>query len=93
MVTTMEIALSSETIAQTDNGWIYIFDLCVLRSNSVQDSLIRGQRQVESVKIRMGLQMDDKHFLSLLNDTQVWVALLTLRLASTHQQPIPVPRF
>jgi rapamycin-insensitive companion of mTOR len=41
------------------------------RSNSVPDPLLRGQRQVESVKIRMGLQVDDRYFQMLLNDTGV----------------------
>lgn len=41
------------------------------RSGSVSDPLLRGQRQVESVKIRMGLQVDDRHFQMLLNDTGV----------------------
>ncbi|ORY81605.1 Rapamycin-insensitive companion of mTOR, middle domain-domain-containing protein [Protomyces lactucae-debilis] len=31
----------------------------------------RGQRQVEQVKIKMGLQIDDTHFRNLLLDTQV----------------------
>ena len=31
----------------------------------------RGQRQVEQVKIKMGLQIDDSHFRNLLLDTQV----------------------
>ncbi|CED82219.1 ste16 protein [Phaffia rhodozyma] len=41
------------------------------RSNPIQDPLLRGQRQVENVKMRMGLQMDDRQFQVLLNDTQV----------------------
>lgn len=41
------------------------------RSNSTQDPLLRGQRHVESVKIRMGLQIDDRYFQMLLNDTGV----------------------
>jgi rapamycin-insensitive companion of mTOR len=37
----------------------------------VQDPLLRGQRQVQQVKMRMGMQIDDKHFAMLINDTQV----------------------
>lgn len=35
------------------------------------DNNKRGQRQVEQVKIKMGLQIDDSHFRNLLLDTQV----------------------
>lgn len=35
------------------------------------DNRKRGQRQVEQVKIKMGLQIDDSHFRNLLLDTQV----------------------
>ncbi|KAK4705182.1 rapamycin-insensitive companion of mTOR, partial [Phenoliferia sp. Uapishka_3] len=41
------------------------------RSNSLDDPLKRGQRQVESTKIRMGMQIDDAHFRNLLLETQV----------------------
>ncbi|KAF9267369.1 hypothetical protein L218DRAFT_977972 [Marasmius fiardii PR-910] len=42
-----------------------------LRSNSVDDAVRRGQRQVEQAKIKLGMQMDDKTFQSSLLDTQV----------------------
>jgi len=41
------------------------------RASSVEDAVRRGQRQVEQVKIKMGLQMDDKTFQSSLLETQV----------------------
>ncbi|KAI0322355.1 Rapamycin-insensitive companion of mTOR, N-term-domain-containing protein [Amylostereum chailletii] len=41
------------------------------RANSVEDAIRRGQRQVEQVKIKMGLQMDDKTFQAALLEAQV----------------------
>lgn len=41
------------------------------RANSSEDAVRRGQRQVEQVKIKMGMQMDDKTFQSSLLETQV----------------------
>lgn len=41
------------------------------RANSVEDAIRRGQRQVEHVRIKMGLQMDDKTFQAALLETQV----------------------
>ncbi|KAK4687008.1 rapamycin-insensitive companion of mTOR, partial [Tremellales sp. Uapishka_1] len=41
------------------------------RSNSIQDSLQRGQRQVQQVKLRLGLQIEDRQFQQLLNDSGV----------------------
>ncbi|KAF8895478.1 Rapamycin-insensitive companion of mTOR, N-term-domain-containing protein [Infundibulicybe gibba] len=41
------------------------------RANSVEDAVRRGQRQVEQVKLKMGMQMDDKTFQSQLLETQV----------------------
>ncbi|KAG1808998.1 Rapamycin-insensitive companion of mTOR, N-term-domain-containing protein [Suillus variegatus] len=41
------------------------------RANSAEDAVRRGQRQVEQVKIKMGMQMDDKTFQSSLLETQV----------------------
>jgi rapamycin-insensitive companion of mTOR len=41
------------------------------RASSVEDAVRRGQRQVEQVKIKMGMQMDDKTFQSCLLETQV----------------------
>ncbi|KAI0259840.1 Rapamycin-insensitive companion of mTOR, middle domain-containing protein [Gloeopeniophorella convolvens] len=41
------------------------------RANSVEDAIRRGQRQVEQVKIKMGLQMDDRTFQAALVETQV----------------------
>ncbi|KIY45635.1 hypothetical protein FISHEDRAFT_66904 [Fistulina hepatica ATCC 64428] len=43
------------------------------RANSVEDSVRRGQRQVEQVKLKMGMQMDDKSFQALLIETQVMI--------------------
>ncbi|KAF7968454.1 hypothetical protein HWV62_30535 [Athelia sp. TMB] len=40
-------------------------------ANSVEDTVRRGQRQVEQVKIKIGMQMDDKTFQSALLETQV----------------------
>jgi len=36
-----------------------------------QDSLQRGQRQVQQVKLRLGLQIDDKQFQQMINDSGV----------------------
>ncbi|KDQ62311.1 hypothetical protein JAAARDRAFT_30208 [Jaapia argillacea MUCL 33604] len=41
------------------------------RANSAEDPVRRGQRQVEQVKIKMGMQMDDKTFQASLLETQV----------------------
>ena len=41
------------------------------RSNSLEDPLKRGQRQVESTKLLLGLSIDDAHFRNLLLETQV----------------------
>ncbi|GLB38352.1 putative rapamycin-insensitive companion of mTOR, domain 5 [Lyophyllum shimeji] len=41
------------------------------RANSVEDAVRRGQRQVEQVKLKMSMQMDDKTFQSSLLETQV----------------------
>lgn len=41
------------------------------RANSIDDPLARGQRQVETAKMRMGMQIDDAHFRNLLLETQV----------------------
>lgn len=41
------------------------------RINSQQDSLRRGQRQVQQVKLRMGLQIEDKQFQQMINDSGV----------------------
>jgi rapamycin-insensitive companion of mTOR len=45
------------------------------RANSVEDAIRRGQRQVEQVRIKMGLQMDDKTFQAALLETQVFSTL------------------
>ena len=45
--------------------------LALCRANSAEDAVRRGQRQVEQVKIKMGMQMDDKTFQSALLETQV----------------------
>ncbi|TDL23281.1 hypothetical protein BD410DRAFT_858667 [Rickenella mellea] len=41
------------------------------RANSVEDPVRRGQRQVEQVKIKLGMQMDDRAFQATLLETQV----------------------
>ncbi|KAH7915441.1 Rapamycin-insensitive companion of mTOR, middle domain-containing protein [Hygrophoropsis aurantiaca] len=41
------------------------------RANSAEDAVRRGQKHVEQVKIKMGMQMDDKTFQSSLLETQV----------------------
>jgi len=41
------------------------------RANSVEDAVRRGQRQVEQVKLKMSMQMDDKTFQACLLETQV----------------------
>ncbi|KAI0775530.1 Rapamycin-insensitive companion of mTOR, N-term-domain-containing protein [Trametes elegans] len=41
------------------------------RANSIEDSVRRGQRQVEQAKLKMSMQMDDKAFQALLLETQV----------------------
>lgn len=40
------------------------------RANSVDDAA-RRQRQIEQVKIKLGMQMDEKTFLAALNESQV----------------------
>jgi hypothetical protein len=41
------------------------------RSNAAHDPLQRGQRQVQSVKLRLGLQVEDKQFQQMIVDTGV----------------------
>ncbi|KAH9480426.1 Target of rapamycin complex 2 subunit ste20 [Psilocybe cubensis] len=41
------------------------------RANSVEDAVRRGQRQVEQVKLKMSMQMDDKTFQASLLETLV----------------------
>ncbi|EIW69328.1 hypothetical protein TREMEDRAFT_30887 [Tremella mesenterica DSM 1558] len=41
------------------------------RVGNIQDSLQRGQRQVQQVKLRLGLQIDDKQFQQMINDSGV----------------------
>ncbi|KAK7048427.1 Rapamycin-insensitive companion of mTOR, N-term-domain-containing protein [Favolaschia claudopus] len=41
------------------------------RANSAEDAIRRGQRQIEQVKLKMSMQMDDKTFQSSLLETQV----------------------
>ncbi|SJX66514.1 related to protein ste16 [Sporisorium reilianum f. sp. reilianum] len=43
------------------------------RSNSVEESMRRGQRQVEKTKMRMGMQIDDVQFRNMMVDTQILV--------------------
>ena len=46
-------------------------DAAESRANSVEDAVRRGQRQVEQVKLKLSMQMDDKTFQSSLLETQV----------------------
>ncbi|KAF7365155.1 hypothetical protein MVEN_00387000 [Mycena venus] len=41
------------------------------RANSAEDAIRRGQRQIEQVKLKMSMQMDDKTFQASLLETQV----------------------
>ncbi|KAJ2919190.1 hypothetical protein MD484_g1222, partial [Candolleomyces efflorescens] len=41
------------------------------RANSVEDAVRRGQRQVEQVKLKISMQMDDKTFQAAIVETQV----------------------
>ncbi|SNX87974.1 related to protein ste16 [Melanopsichium pennsylvanicum] len=41
------------------------------RSNSVEESMRRGQRQVEKTKMRIGMQIDDIQFRNMMVDTQI----------------------
>lgn len=58
-----------------EQGSVWIKELemisTICRANSVEDAVRRGQRQVEKVKLKMSMQMDDKAFQSALLDTQV----------------------
>lgn len=49
------------------------------RANSVEDAVRRGQRQVEQVKLKMSMQMDDKTFQSSLLETQVRIDCIHMR--------------
>lgn len=49
---------------------------CSRRANSVEDPVRRGQRQVEQVKLKMSMQMEDKTFQVALLDTQVQCLVL-----------------
>jgi hypothetical protein len=40
-------------------------------ANSTEDPVRRGQRQVEQVKLKIGMSMDDKTFQVYLLETQV----------------------
>jgi rapamycin-insensitive companion of mTOR len=55
--------------SQFCDAGVYVINMT--RSSSVEDAVRRGQRHVEQVKIKMGLQMDDKTFQSSLIETQV----------------------
>jgi hypothetical protein len=46
-------------------------DAADTRPKSVQESLQRSQRQVQQVKLRLGLQIDDKAFQTMVNDSGV----------------------
>ncbi|TFK61396.1 hypothetical protein BDN72DRAFT_805030 [Pluteus cervinus] len=41
------------------------------RANSIEDAVRRGQRQVEQVKLKMNMQMDDKAYQTLVTETQI----------------------
>lgn len=55
-------------------------DICD-SANSVEDAVRRGQRQVEQVKAKMSMQMDDRTFQATLIETQV---CLSLRVVTEH---------
>jgi hypothetical protein len=40
-------------------------------ANSTDDSMLRGKRQIEQVKVKMALQLDDRTFQLMLSETQV----------------------
>jgi len=57
-------------------------------ANSVEDVVRRGQRQVEQVKLKMSMQMDDRTFQSCLLETQVcscYIVLFPSKFNSRHQ--------
>ena len=58
----------------------------MFRANS-EDAVRRGQRQVEQVKIKMGMQMDGEAFRATLLETQV--RLLRLRALSMCAEALP----
>lgn len=43
------------------------------RSNSIEESMRRGQRQVEKTKMRIGMQIDDIQFRNMMVDTQILI--------------------
>lgn len=49
-----------------------------LRANSTEDAMKRGQRQVEQVKLKISMQMDDKTFQAALLETQVFFNVVCL---------------
>lgn len=53
------------------------------RANSGEDAVRRGQRQVEQVKLKMGMAMDDKTFQASLLETQV-LFIISLSLVDLH---------
>lgn len=61
--------LESASLHSTVNGWGKSGGRP--RGNSVEDAVRRGQRQVEQVKLKMSMQMDDRVFQSALLETQV----------------------
>lgn len=77
-----------------------------LAPSSVQESLKRSQRQVQQVKLRLGLQMDDKAFQLMINESGVSAAASSsasalttpgITLARSHQVELrrhhgPAPR-
>ena len=50
-----------------------------VRANSTEDAVRRGQRQVEHVKLKLSMQMDDKTFQAALLETQVFFIVVCLR--------------
>ncbi|KAJ7819414.1 Rapamycin-insensitive companion of mTOR, N-term-domain-containing protein [Mycena olivaceomarginata] len=71
------------------------------RANSAEDAIRRGQRQIEQVKLKMSMQMDDKTFQSSLLETQVmltkdhtvWKFDLLQELIEGPPEAIKVSRF
>lgn len=45
--------------------------LIYVRSGRISDSLLRSQKQVQQARLRTGLQLDDRQFIQMINDTGV----------------------
>jgi hypothetical protein len=47
-------------------------------SSTLEDIRKISKRQVEHVKIKMGIQIDDAHFRNMLMESQVWRPILEI---------------